>query len=102
MKMIDMKKEGSNYVQPAMNEAYPYGLQIHLDSETMEKLGMSEPMQVGEYFMVMAKCKVCASSAYAKNDDDASLSASLQIVEMGVGKTNDKKPQEKLYSSKES
>lgn len=62
--MMDMKQKPASPVTLLGNEAddgqYPYGLRIHLDSETLKRLGISEGNlpQVGAKFAISGLAEV--------------------------------------------
>ena len=85
MKMKDMKCSGRSEMAMAMPEKseYPYGLQINLNHECLEKLGIKEMPEVGTEMMIHAMVKVCSVTMNA-NEGGENNHMSLQICEMGV------------------
>lgn len=81
--------------------AYPYGLTLHLDNETLEKLGI-ELSEVDTKVLIVAKGRVTSVSANQSTGGEKNRSMSIQIEELCVepgGST--KKADEMLYGSKE-
>ncbi|KAG2171874.1 hypothetical protein INT44_002519 [Umbelopsis vinacea] len=67
--------------------AYPYGLSICLDDETLAKLGITELPKVGTVMQLTALVEVCSVSQY-ENQDGADNSLSLQITDMELAAGN--------------
>lgn len=69
---IDRKeKEKQLEATPCPDSEYPYGMRLHLDTEALEKLGISELPEVGTELMLMAKVVVqdvhSSDSAHGSN-----------------------------------
>lgn len=64
--------------------AYPYGLTIELNDETMKKLGISELPEVGDEFTMTAKVTVSRASMNDSQEGGKMKSASLQITDMAL------------------
>lgn len=77
--------------------AYPYGLCINLDSESLAKLGISEPPAVGTKMALQAIVEVVSMSQY-QNQKTTDSSVSLQITDMDLQGKSD--AAEKLYGGK--
>lgn len=67
--------------------AYPYGLSIQLDDETLAKLGITDLPPVGTVMQLTALVEVCSVSQY-ENQDGAENSMSLQITDMELANGN--------------
>jgi hypothetical protein len=67
--------------------AYPYGLTIQLDDETLAKLGITDLPPVGTVMQLTALVEVCSVSQY-ENQDGAENSMSLQITDMELANGN--------------
>lgn len=104
MKLKSMKmeeKEREEYAAPtAISDApkYPYGLRIHLDTESLKKLGLEKLPALGEKMVIVAVAEVCdlcqSESEYGKNK-----SLGLQITQMSVeSEAPPKDTAEELYS----
>ncbi len=91
MKM-DKKKEMDNCCIPSSNPdapAYPYGLQLYLDTETLKKLGITKLPDVGTIMKIEAVADVCGvsqeASVYGEN-----MSLRLQITDLGLSEGKEK------------
>lgn len=76
---------------------YPYGLRLHLDTETLKKLGIENLPELGKEMSVVAIAKVCetskSESEYGKNK-----CLGLQITELAVESLSPKKDMaEEIY-----
>jgi hypothetical protein len=92
MKLVDMKltkadkaareKEWSSAVEG--QEDYPYGLSIHLDSESMEKLGLTDAdLDAGQPVSIVATAIISSDNIYQRNGKKT-RAMSLQIQSMGL------------------
>lgn len=63
--------------------AYPYGLSISLNDETLAKLGITALPQPGTRMMLQAVAEVTNTSQY-ENQDGKDRSISLQITDMDL------------------
>jgi hypothetical protein len=66
------------YEQPA----YPYGLCLCLDSETLDKLGMKALPPVGTVFNIAAKVVVTSVREQQDADGSKSRGVDLQVTDM--------------------
>jgi hypothetical protein len=96
MKMASMEK---SQVQKVENQAvacepekYPYGLRIHLDHETVKKLGLKTLPGVKQKFYIEAMAEVCDVHAH-ESEGEERISIGLQICEMGM------EPEKKMSAS---
>lgn len=86
--MISMKltpdeaKEEAGYAEP-QPPAYPWGLSISLDSDSLSKLGITDMPAVGGVMYLQARCEVCSTSQY-ENQDGKDQTLSLQITDMSL------------------
>ena len=94
--MIDLRMNDSekmDYHEDTMLKEkvrYPYGLRITLDSDTLKKLGITEPPRVGSKKMMLAAVE-CVEVSKCLNDE-GQISVSLQITNMDLkGKDDGKK-----------
>jgi len=62
---------------------YPYGTRLHLDSASLDKLGMSKLPKVGAKVMVSAIGVVTSVSQHESKSND-SRNVEIQLQEMGV------------------
>jgi len=87
MKQYDMKlskkerKEAAPKVASSLGSEYPWGLEINLNDETLEKLGISKLPQVGKKVRIAATAEVVGVSQN-QHGDQKDRSVRLQIVKM--------------------
>lgn len=105
-KMVDMlespKEQKMNdmlpMAMPAMDKpSYPYGLQLSLNEDCLEKLGVADLPEVGEMIHVMAMAKVVGVRENA-TEGHASCCVELQITHMALEDEDEESPSKKLYS----
>lgn len=77
---------------------YPYGLEITLNEDSLEKLGMKDnPPQVGEVLHAMVLMKVTSYSEH-ENENNSDCCVRAQIVQMGVeNESKEYSYKEKMY-----
>lgn len=93
MKLTNMKVEpkADKACDPCMvspsgeGPRYPYGLCLHLDNETLEKLGLSDLPKIGSKLKLEAVVEVNGISANKSGSGENYKSLSLQITDMAVG-----------------
>lgn len=69
---------------------YPYGLQLHLDDATIEKLGLDEEdMQVGKKLYLVARVEVTACSMSDSKEGGEHCSMDVQITHMSLDEADD-------------
>lgn len=72
--------------------AYSWGTTLCLDTELLQRLGITTPPEVGKEFMLTARCIVTGTSQRQQQDGDKDQSLDLQITDMdlapGAGKTD--------------
>jgi hypothetical protein len=66
-------------------DAYPYGLRLDLNDETLEKLGMESLPKVGKAMVLTAKVKVIATRENQREDGEKCRSVEMQITDMEFG-----------------
>lgn len=96
MKMKSMKLDGAKEQGQAVNPVnnsprYPYGLNIRLENDSIEKLDIEEMPEVGEVVMIMAHAKVESVSMNEQADGKKYKSISLQITDMSLSEMEEKK-----------
>jgi uncharacterized membrane-anchored protein len=102
-KMVNMKIDRSTakaYAEPAMVDApaYPWGLNLTLDNETLEKLKLETLPEAGEQLLLVAKVKVTNTSSSDSADGKKHQTVSLQITDMCLEDGGEKvEASEKLY-----
>jgi hypothetical protein len=98
--MISMKREKQNSEsnEVAMDEKpdYPYGLTLHLDSESLDKLGIKELPEVGAEMMIGAKVKV-ESINMSDSDDGKEKHVALQVTDMELSGADKPSAADTLY-----
>lgn len=89
--MIDLKlskkeKKGKDGPQPGTlsdTNNYPYGIELHFETEQIKKLGL-EDMTAGQMVMVHAKAKVTRVNVTDKGKDDKIRTIDIQLQEMEI------------------
>lgn len=79
-------------------ETYPYGLRLHLDEESIKKLGLDELPAVGKKLVLYAKVEVQSASIH-EHKDGKNRMLDLQITDLCVEEeTKDSaRAEKKLY-----
>lgn len=107
MKLVNMKlapAEAKKMAEPcAMGDAprYPWGLQLTLDNDAIEKLGLDALPEVGASVQLVANVTVTAVSMNQTEGGDERKSVSLQITDMGLATTKKKSAESSLYGGDE-
>jgi hypothetical protein len=96
-----MKQEpGDSYggaIAPS-SPAYPYGLQLRLDTECLERLGFDvSDYSVGDKLMLSALCEICETGAYESIVGGESQNLTLQVTAMNLSNAPKKDPASALY-----
>lgn len=65
--------------------AYPYGLRISLDDDSLTKLGITELPKVGSPMHVLAVVEIVSTSDYESKEGGERKSLELQITDMALG-----------------
>jgi hypothetical protein len=98
MKMVNMalkaEKEGKSEscccAAPCCCESdkprYPWGLQLRLENEQLDVLGMGEMPKTGGMMMVSCTVKVTQCGEEEREGAEPARNVSLQIIEMGMEK----------------
>lgn len=109
MKLTSMRlsqREQEAKAEPASVVAdkprYPWGLGLHLDDETLEKLGISELPKVGKTLMISARVDVTGAMEQEMEGAGKHRTAQLQITDMAIGPDEGEggDAAEKLYGGK--
>ena len=89
--MTDMrrtnKRERDSGVNATSNDdgpEYPYGLRIHLDHESMKKLGMKDMPEVGSEVGFHGKAHVTGARAEKREGSDDTRHVELQMTHLGI------------------
>ena len=85
------KKEASVHSVLEDTPKYPYGLKLHIDEETFEKLGLADAPTTGDKFMILAVAEVSDIRQERYRGDEKKHSMGLQIMQMEVKPHKDKK-----------
>lgn len=78
-------------------EDYPWGLKLHLESESLDALGVAELPEVDTIVTIQAKAKVVSVNTSASANAKAHRSVSLQITDLGIGPAKAKKSSEDVF-----
>ena len=106
--MTDMRRTNAAKKDVAVNAAtnsdgpeYPYGLKVHLDHNSMKKMGMKDMPGVGSEVMMHSKAHVVGARAEKREGRDEERHVELQITHLGVHpKTDGMKSQDQAGSGK--
>ena len=82
MKMSKEEKNEQESPGSPEEQAYPYGLRIDLNDDSMTKLGIKDMPEVGSTFRILAVANVVSVSSYSSMSTDQERSMSLQITDM--------------------
>lgn len=89
----DKKKQAEKWASPASDDGiddYPYGLQVHLNADIMEKLGLTEKdFDAGQPVMVVAEGFISEDSVRTVNGNTM-RSMSIQFRKMAVDQGGEK------------
>lgn len=100
LKMSKADVEKQYEAKPAAEDAprYPYGMSLHLDEDTLSKLGIDKLPDVDSPLMLVAKVAVSSVNSNASTGGEKRRSVSLQVTDLGLGDCEpDKKTQDILY-----
>lgn len=105
---IDPKKREEKYASTVAMDApmYPWGLNLTLDDEVLELLGLSKLPTVGKPMMLVARVDVTSVSERKDQSEGGSTknrSVSLQITDLALApdeKGDEPAAQDVLYDSK--
>lgn len=79
----EVKTEQEGWKEAENAPKYPYGLSLHLDNETIKKLGIAIP-EGGAQLHIEAIAKVTSVSSHEEVDGDKRCNLQLQITDMTV------------------
>ena len=101
MKIVHKPEEKSHcdtMLASGPREDYPYGLQIRLDNDSIDKLAMSDLPDVGVEMTLSAIVKITSKSIH-ECEGRKHKSLELQITSMELGKkdSKEKDPAKNLY-----
>jgi|SRR6185503_14721818 len=97
MKLVNMKidkaaRQETHASKSALMDApaYPYGLEVRLDKETLEKLGLTDKLpKVGTSLTLTALVDVTSVSENESTDGGTNCSVSLQITDLALATAKD-------------
>lgn len=82
MKLTDAELKERDSTSLSEEDKYPYGLRVHVDNNSMDKLGMDLP-EIGTTMILVAEVEVVSVSQYASPDnEDKSFSLQIQQMEL--------------------
>ena len=103
-KLVSMKlekRDAAKYAEPSIasdSPAYPWGLNLTLDNETLEKLKLEALPEAGEQLLLVAKVKVTGTSSNDSAEGGKRQTINLQITDMCLEDAGEKvEASEKLY-----
>jgi hypothetical protein len=104
MKMAPPKEKAvMTAPDPENTPRYPWGLSVHLDDESLEKLGLKDLPTAGTKLSLVARVDVVSvSERQSQDEQDTMRSLELQITDMALGpdEAGEKpKAQDVLYKS---
>lgn len=87
--MVDLKRTPEEETEDAIASftpsAYPYGLCLSLDKDTLEKLDVDfDRVEVGETYHLFIMAKVTAKSKGARENMDPHECIEMQVTHMGA------------------
>lgn len=100
MPLVSMKrkKSDSDSDLDINDNEFPWGLQIHLHEDELEKLGIKELPEVGGEISLEAKVTVTSASINETKDNGVDRSITLQITELGLFE-KEKSASDSLYGA---
>lgn len=98
MELVNLKKEEESRLEMASKpEPYPYGLCIHLDTDTLKKLGITDLPEVGSEFKLLAKAIVKSTHESEYLNEKENKCMDLQITDMAVKLIDNRSDSEIMY-----
>ena len=99
MQLSKPESEALANPKPGDGPRYPWGLQLHLNAETLEKLGITGVPMVGEMLIVHARARVVSVSVRDEIDGDKQRNCELQITELALASEPAGDAGSKLYGA---
>lgn len=85
--MINLKSDKKDNAMPLVSSMdYPYGLRLHLDHETLIKLGVKELPAMGAMVNIEAIAEVVSVSSSSNHEGKIENNICLQITDMDLKK----------------
>ena len=78
------KNKGVDICCGPSSDAYPYGLRLDLNNESLKKLGIKSLPAVGKTLRLVAECKVESTSENQDRDGEKRRNTALQITKMAL------------------
>lgn len=91
MKLTSMKrtpaeaKAASEPSEAKAADSYPYGLEVRLDNDSLENLGITKLPEVDGVHLLVAKVKVTGVSSNQYGSSQKHQTVTLQITDMALG-----------------
>jgi len=104
MKKSEQEKKEDSVSSVMEKESYPYGLKIHVDEDSYEKLELGSAPSVGTKYTMLAVVEVTDVHQSEKGDDQKYTTVGLQITEMALQPADKEKAKDAgqvLYGSSE-
>lgn len=104
MKSMKMNKSKTKTTEPVEmdKEEYPYGLRLHLDNESLKKLGMTSLPEMGKAMVLQARVEVTdMHESVRQGEKEPDRSMSLQITDMELAPEPDKKSAADVFYGRE-
>lgn len=92
------KEKNDNEVMGSDNE-FPWGLQIHLHNDELEKLGLKEMPEVGSEIGLEAKAIITGVSEDERIDGEPQRTLTIQITHLGLFGEKGKTRADVLYGA---
>lgn len=104
MSLVNLKQTAAEVKEEtspvtAEQPAYPYGLCIDLNDDTMKKLGLTEAPKPGTVLKIEALATVSRASSYQEMNGEADQSMGLQITDMALTPASGPSLEERAASS---
>lgn len=106
-KMIDLARAGKKEPEVTAGEPiaydgpmYPYGLCISLDSDTLERLDLSDDAEVGDTLHLFALARVTSKSDSQRESGKRDTRIELQITHIALENEDDENSDEDKQASR--
>lgn len=102
MAMVSMKADDSMSESMSNEYGYGYGLELHLNDDQCEALGIKKPIAAGSILMVKALGYVKSVTESVEDDRDDKgndVCMCIQLTDMELSGTSKKPASETLYGS---
>ena len=102
MKLTESESKDNAIVQETEKQLYPWGLRIELNDDSMKKLGLEKIPSINSKLKLEAIVEIIRVDSSDSVDGGKKESMSLQITDMALNSSQDKKesdPLKKFYST---